>query len=571
MGSTDKRTHPAGVNGSARDARAALARAWDELRAGDGAAAERRCREILAHHPRNGEALHLLGVRTQSEGRHQEAAELFLEAAAAAPENPNFRHRLGVALRALGRTEDSVECFRIAVELSPDWPDAQVALGNSLKALGRHEEAVEAHRAALALSPYSAEIWSDLALAYKAWGRHGESILCLERARTIAPECAEIRYNLGNALLAADRFEEAERSFRDALGLTPEHLGALVNLGVALKEQGRLGAAAVLFRRAIELRPDHADAHWNLALALLMAGTFDQGWEAYEWRRRIHGFPVRRLDGPEWDGAIRPGLRLLFHSEQGLGDTIQFVRYARPLAEAGVRVSLSCPRRLARLLGTSAGVESIVPDDRAAPPADAQLPLMSAPLRHGALAGPTPSPAPYLSAEPELVNRWRARLGEGQRTLKIGIAWQGNPAYQADRRRSIPLAKFAPLARLAGVRLYGLQVGPGREQLAAAGDTGWFVDLGSELDRGSDAFVDTAAVMASLDLVISSDTAVPHLAGALGREVWLLLPRVPDWRWGLSGESTPWYPTMRLFRQSRAGDWDGVFAEVADALGRRAA
>jgi hypothetical protein len=407
-------------------------------------------------------------------------------------------------------------------------------------------------------------LWSNLGLAYKDWGRHHEAVASLERATALAPGQSELHYNLGNGLLAAGRPEAAEASFRAALTREAGHARAMVNLGTAQKEQGRLDEAIATLRGAVAARPEDADAHWNLALALLMAGDWDQGWREHEWRRRLPGFPVERLDGPEWDGAPLAGRTLLVHAEQGLGDAIQFVRFARIVPRHGGRVVLRCQPRLARLLSSAEGIDEVTTTDGPMPGHDVQIPLMSLPGR----LGEAPDPAPYIAPEPALARDWAARLGD-EGGLGIGIGWQGNPDYAADRRRSIPLAMFAALAELPGVSLHALQKGPGREQIA-----GWpagmaLRDLGGELYRGPDAFVDTAAVLAALDLVVCSDTALAHLAGAMGVETWLLLPRPPDWRWGLAGETTHWYRAMRLFRQDAPGDWGGVFDRVTGALRER--
>jgi len=274
-----------------------------------------------------------------------------------------------------------------------------------------------------------------------------------------------------------------------------------------------------------------------------------------------------RASGPLWDGAPLAGRRLLLRAEQGLGDTIQFARYARAAARSGP-VALECPAALARLLSQSGLCEAVVArgEDVAF---DVEAALMSAPFLLDPGLECAGGMVPYLSAEPDRVCRWARRL-DAARGLKVGVCWQGNPAYRADRVRSIPLARFLPLAGIPGVTLVSLQKGPGADQLAGLPSDSGIMDFGAALDEGSDAFVDTAAVMANLDLVVTSDTAAAHLAGALGIETWLALAFAPDWRWGRAGETTPWYPAMRLFRQGAPGDWDGVFAKIARELAARA-
>lgn len=542
-----------------------IAQAIYHHEAGNAAKATSICRQILRREPRDPEALMLMGRMAAAAGRPERAAQLFAKVAAA-PTGASTRLRLGVALREIGRTEEALAHFEAASRLDPDSPDPHACRGNALKGLGRYDEAVAAHERAITLDPESPAFWSNLGLAYKDWGRPDKAVECLERATALAPRASELHYNLGNGLLAAGRLEAAEASFRAALMREPGHARAIVNLGTAQKEQGRLDEAIATLRSAVAMRPEDADAHWNLALALLMTGDWTHGWREYEWRRLLPGFPVERLDGPEWDGAPLAGRTLLIHAEQGLGDAIQFVRYARAIPRDGGRIVLRCQPRLARLLSSAGGIDAVAPSDGPLPDYDLQTPLMSVPGRLGDVA----DRGPYLSPEPALARDWAARL-DTQDGLRIGIGWQGNPSYEADRRRSVPLAMFAALAEVPGTALHALQKGPGREQIADWPDGSPLRDLGGDLDNGPDAFVDTAAVLSGLDLVVSSDTALAHLAGAIGVETWLLLPHLPDWRWGLTGDTAHWYPGMRIFRQDEAGDWSGVFARVAHALRERAA
>lgn len=542
-----------------------LAQAAHHHEAGNAVKATSICRQILRREPRHAEALLLMGRMAAAAGKPERAAQLFAKVTTA-PTGATTRLRLGVALREIGRPEEGLAHFEAASRLEPDSPDPHACRGNALKALGRYDEAVAAHERAIALEPGSPAFWSNLGLAYKDWGRHDEAVESLGRATALAPGASELHYNLGNGLLAAGKHEAAEASFRAALMREPGHARAIVNLGTAQKEQGRLDESISTLRGAVAARPEDAGAHWNLALALLMTGDWAQGWREYEWRRRLPGFPVERLAGPEWDGAPLAGRTLLIHAEQGLGDAIQFARYARAVPRDGGRVILRCQPRLVRLLSSSSGIDEVAPSDGPMPDYDLQAPLMSVPGRLGDVA----DRGPYLSPEPALARDWAACL-DTEDGLRVGIGWQGNPSYEADRRRSIPLAMFAALAEVPGTALHALQKGPGREQIADWPAGTPLRDLGGELDNGPDAFVDTAAVLSGLDLVVSSDTALAHLAGAMGVETWLLLPHLPDWRWGLTGDTTQWYPDMRIFRQDEPGDWPGVFDRVGRALRERAA
>jgi len=526
-------------------------------------------RKILKRTPRHAEALHLFGLATFELGRPERAAQLIAKAAALAPGNAVYRLHLGECRRAAGNLDEAIAAYRAALAVDATFLPALASLGNALKAQGKLEEAIACHERAAELAPESAEVTSNLAVALKDAGRIDEAAARARESARLAPDHAEIQFNLGNVLLAAGAVEEAEAAFARALEKNPRHIRAWCNRGIARREQGQGREAAESLRGALALAPGWADAHWNLGLALLMEGDFAAGWAEYEWRRRIPGFAMPEAMGPAWDGAALAGRRLLLRAEQGMGDAIQFARYARLARRSGATVILECPPGLVRLFSHGDLCHAVVARGHRIE-FDVEAPLMSGPhlldpeLRDcGALV-------PYLSAEPELAARWRARL-DAQPGFKIGICWQGNPAYRADARRSIPLGQFRALAGIPGVRLISLQKGFGAEQIAALSGEWQIEELGPDLDEDTGAFVDTAAAMANLDLVISSDTAAAHLAGALGVEAWVALGHAPDWRWGRRGETTPWYPTLRLFRQSAPGDWNGVFARIAAALSQRTA
>jgi Flp pilus assembly protein TadD len=503
-----------------------LAEAETHVRAGRTGKAEAAYRQVVRRSPTCAPALHALGLLARGRGQLSYAVQLLARAADAAPTDAAVASDLGLALKAAGRHDEALERLdAVARRLAPHAPEAHANLGVALNAAGRAAEAVAAFRAAVALRPHD----------------------------------PELHYNLGNGLLAAGAPADAEAAYRWALGIAPWHARARTNLGSALKEQGRLAEAAACFAEALARDPGCADAGWNLALAHLARGDWRDGWRLYEWRRSLADFALRRIDAPAWDGSPLAGRALLVHAEQGLGDTLQFLRYLPLLADRGGEVAFLCQPALAPLLAGARGLPRVVTE----PPRrfDVQAPLLSLPHL---LDRPQPfAPVPYLAADATRIARWRDRLPQGGRTL--GIAWQGRADYRDDRRRSIPLAAFAPLATLAGVRLVSLQKGFGTEQLATAAWRDQVIDFGAGLDRDG-AFVDSAAILQSLDLVVTSDTALAHLAGALGRPVWVALCRRPDWRWGEAGDGSPWYPTMRLFRQDAPGDWADVFARIAAAL-----
>lgn len=397
-----------------------------------------------------------------------------------------------------------------------------------------------------------------------------------------APAHAKAWCYLGLACHDQGRPVEAEQAYRHALRLAPQFPIALNNLGNSLKLQGRLEEAIACFERAIEQDAGYVSAHFNLGVTRLLQGDDERGWPEFLWRERMPAFAGPQIDAPRWQGEPLDGKTILLWAEQGLGDTLQFVRYAPFARQRGGRAIVAVQKPLLALLGGCAGTDELVSLEEApglASRIDFHAPLMSLPAMVGVDGekGAPPSAGgvqqdatiPYLQADAQRAERWKEKLA-AVAGYKVGIAWAGNPRHADDRRRSVPLEMFEPLAALAGVRLVNLQKGPGSEQVALTGGRVPLVHLGEELDAGG-AFTDTAAVISQLDLVIAADTAVAHLAGALGVPVWLALSSLPDWRWRISGETTRWYPSMRLVRQSRPGQWEDVFDRMAAALAERVA
>ena len=347
--------------------------------------------------------------------------------------------------------------------------------------------------------------------------------------------------------------------------LDPRHAEAHSNLGNAYKEQGRFEEAQACYQLALLLHPDSASTQHNRALALLQAGDYEQGWPAYEWRWRRKSAKPRRFSQPRWDGSFLVGKTILLWCEQGLGDTLMFIRYARLIQEQGARVIVECPDFLMPLLTRCAGIDQLVAEGVPLPEFDVQCPLMSLPGLLGTNPATIPAVVPYLYAEPERVEVWQHRLAN-MPSFKVGVIWQGNPRFQWDGFRSAPLRAFAPLGQVEGVQLISLQKGQGREQRGTLGGAFDVMELTEELDAAGGAFLDTAAIMTQLDLVVTVDTAAAHLAGGLGVPVWVALSAVSDWRWLREREDTGWYPTMRLFRQTQVGDWATVFTRMARQL-----
>lgn len=566
--------------------------------AGQPAAAELLFRQVLEQRPEDPDALMALGVLALLGGDAERAVPLLARSLRRRHHNAAGFSNLCAALRDLGRLEQAEVAGREAVLIDPDLdlaqhnlasvlldrgdhegaltplrryialvPDARLQrflLATSLMALDRHAEAETVWRDLLRLTPEDGRVHANLGVVLKSLRRYEEAITAYRRALVLMPDEAAVMNNMGLSLSQlGDRDEAACLWLRRAIRMKPDFADAWLNLGLVLRNQNRIGQAMGYCREALAADPDHAEANTLLATCLLLKGEMQAGFAAYEWRTRLRDFPARRRDypSPAWTGGDPAGLTLLVHDEQGLGDGIQFARYVPLLVRRGARVVVECAPALARIFATLAGVETVIAHGAPLPPHDAHVPLLSLPYRLG--VGELPDAVPYLSAERGLVANWSRRLS-GISGLKVGLVWAGNPEFKDDRRRSPGLAALLPLLDVPGVSFFALQKGGGRADLERCGGGlgGNFTDLGPDITD----FADTAAIMSNLDLTISSCTAPPHLAGALGRPVWTLLPLNADWRWREAGTRTGWYPGMRLFRQERSGDWAPVVARVRDAL-----
>ncbi len=540
-----------------------MALGWRHHQEGDLSRAAELYRLVLQADPFHIDAGYLYGAANQVLGRLSEAVAAYEQVLRLWPDHPEVLTNLGVALAVQGRWDEAVASYRKALALKPAFPDAWNNLGRALAALGRAEEAAASFRNALQLRPDDPEALASLGNALREWGKLDEAAARYQDALRLRPDYAEVRNNLGSVFQEQDKLEEAEASYRDAVRIRPGFVEALTNLGNVLRERGRPEEAAASYEEALRLRPDDPEALMNLGMARLLLGDFERGWAGYEWRRRARALPEHPSGRPRWDGSPLEGKAILLVAEQGLGDTIQFVRYAAMVRERGGVVLLECQPSLRALLADAPGVDRVVAPGGPAPEFAVQAPLPSLPGLLGTTRETIPARVPYLRADAGRVGRWRREL-EGRAGFRVGIVWRGNPKHPGDRRRSIPLGCFAPLAALPGVGLVSLQKGPGAEQLVATDWRRSTLDLGGRLED----FADTAAVLMNLDLLIACDTAVAHLAGALGVPAWVALPSDPDWRWLLGRDDSPWYPSLRLFRQDRPGVWEGVFDRIASELRR---
>jgi Flp pilus assembly protein TadD len=453
------------------------------------------------------------------------------------------------------------QIYRQVVRQAPSAAQAWYLLGAINQLSGRIDEAVANYQEAVRLVPDFPEAFNNLGMALHALKRCEEAEAALRRALALKPDYPEAHNNLGNALHERGDLEEAVACYRQAIRLRPDYTEAYNNIGNTLRNQGRLAEAMESYDRALAIKPDQADIHLSRALAWLGMGDFERGLPEYEWRFRCSQFSMPLFRQPLWDGSPIEGRTILLYADHGLGDAIQFIRYVPMVRERGGRIIVVCARPLARLLGSCPGIDRVVVEGEGTADSDVYAPLMSLPRIFGTTLATVPDEVPYLFPDASLIEYWRGEMDLSDE-LQVGIVWQGNPHYIRDRSRSFRLAQFEAITRVAGVRLISLQKGHGSEQIAELAGRLDVVDLGSRVGD----MMDTAAAIQSLDLVICVDSAVAHLAGALGVPAWVALPYSADWRWLTDRDDNPWYPTMRLFRQKTWGDWDEVFERIAGQL-----
>ncbi len=482
------------------------------------------------------------------------AIEAYQRAVVIAPDRPDFHLALARALGGQYRFREAAESFRRVLELRPFDLEAQIGLGTALHDAGELSAANEVYVGVLRLKPDCAEALTKLGLVCQDMGDLALAADLHRQAIALAPGMADAHNNLGAVLLTLDNADEALICFRRALAEKPDHFGAQSNIGCVFADRGDLASAEKCFRRAWAFNPMSDTVRFFLGSLHLLQGKFSPGWEEYETRRAPGHLreSKRTFLQPQWRGEPLRGDAILLYAEQGLGDTMQFVRYAPLVAARGGRVVLEVQPGLRRLISKMDGVARILSQGDPLPDFRWQCPLMSLPLAFKTELASIPSSVPYLRANDAEIEEWSRRLqGRG---LRIGLAWGGNPKHSRERTRSIPLAELAPLTAIEGTVFYSLQKGAAAAQIRELPPGVTVIDLDAEQKD----FADTAAIVANLDLVISIDTSVAHLVGALGKPLWVLLHQRPDWRWLLGREDSPWYPTARLFRKSATEDWRSV-------------
>jgi Tfp pilus assembly protein PilF len=459
----------------------------------------------------------------------------------------------------LGRFEEALASYDRALKVRPDYTQALSNRGNALAALGRFEEALASYDRALKVRPDYTEALSNRGIALSLLGRFEEALASYDRALKVRPDYAEALRNRGLMLHKLKRFEEALASYDRALKVRPDYAEALRNRGDILCELKQFEAALATYDHVLRLRPDFAEAHFSEAGCRLLLGDFGRGWEKNEWRLQTRDLK-RNFAQPRWTGQEDiAGKAVLLHAEQGFGDTIQFCRYVPLVGERAAHVILEVQGPLHELMSTLPGGAQIVVRGDPLPDFDLHCPLLSLPLAFETRLETIPFDTPYLRASSEMVMSWNARLGPNR--PRIGLAWSGHPSNWNDHNRSIGLSALLPLLGLHATYV-SLQYDVRTGEATVLQDRSDLLHFGDELGN----FSKTAALVSNLDLVISVDTNIAHLAGALGKRVWVMLPFVPDWRWLLDREDSPWYPTARLFRQDDTREWDNVIARVGAAL-----
>jgi len=520
----------------------------------------RTAERALALKPDNAEAANNLGLTLLDAGRSSEAIAPLQRALALRPEMLATYPPLAQALCGEDRFAEAVGVARELVRRSPTSAYSEQILGVALLEAGDNAASVESFQASICLAPPTAERYWGLAKALRGVGALDEAAAAAREAVHLRPDNAQIRNTLGVILQKLGSHGEALATFQEAVRLDPLQAESHTSLASAWLLLGRLDAAEAECSEAVRLKPDYAEAHFNRAFLRLMHGDFSTGWDEYEWRLKVPGMARHRFAQPVWKGEPLAGRTILLYDEQGYGDTLHFARFATLVAERGGRVVLECHEALARVLRTCPGVEQVVPRGEPLPAFDVYAPLLSVPRLLGTRLETIPATVPYLSADAALRSDWSKRIaGPG---FKIGLCWQGRLTHPFDHYRSLRLEQLAPLFDVPETRFFSVQFGPARDQLAGSAFADRVVDLADELHD----FADTAAALRELDLLISCDSAPVHLAGALGLPVWTLVATISDWRWLLDRDDTPWYPTMRLFRQRRLGDWAEVIGRMASAL-----
>jgi tetratricopeptide (TPR) repeat protein len=522
--------------------------------------------ELLQFDPLNTKALCSLGTLELALNDGENACRRLEKAQTLMPLNAAVCNNLGKAYQLRGLNDQAERQFQRTIELDPEQPEAWFNIAEALVRRGQLDEAVDCFRKAISKQPGMSAAYNNMGNVLRKLKRFPEAIQAFQTVVVQEPQLAEGHFNLGSACLDHDRYDQALRHLGEAVRLKPEYADAWNNLALTCKQMGDLKRARAYLDRALAIDPNLAIAHWNRSFVRLLLCDWLGGWQDFEWRFRIpkgRSLYPHSIPGPKWDGRPMPNQTLLIHDEQGLGDTLQFVRYLPWVRERCDRVILETRHELMNLLQGLAGVDELIARSTDGPPHvafDRYIPLMSLPGLFNTTPESVTFTAPYISAPQEKTVLWQERFADHR--FKVGLVWAGRPEHANDANRSCSLRLLAMLFALHRIQFIGLQKGPAAQEAVCFHGQENFFNLGEELKD----FADTAAVIMHLDLVLTVDTSVAHLAGAMGRPVWVMLPYIPDWRWMSGGSCTPWYPTMRLFRQSAPKNWSTVVEEIKSRL-----
>ena len=583
------------------DASEILKAAIQNHQAGNLQEAEQLYSQVLKENPDHPLALHSLGIVAHQKGQNDIASDLIEKVILSNPQVPQFYNTQGLVFEALDKIDAAICSYEKAISLNPDFAEAYLNLaiafqskgdfaaavekckqiislfgdlanvynimGYSLQQQEKLEEAIESYQKAIQLEPDFVEAYNQIGVILNTQEKYAQATENCKKALELDADYAEAHNNLGVALNGCEKYAEAMESYQKAIGLDSDYAQAYYNMGNCLRNQNRCEESIAIYKKAIQINPDYAEAHWNLSHSLLLTGNFSQGWDEYAWRRKpelkIITYP-HKYEQPYWNGSSFKGKRLLVHYEQGFGDNLLFIRYLPMVKQRGGTVILEAREPLFKLFKQIDGVDEFV---RACPEGNApdiEFDLHTSPLDMPGIFGTTletiPCKIPYLHAEPAPTAYWRTRVDPEY--FKVGLVWAGSDLYGNNQNRSCRLEHFAPLAKIEGVKLYGLQKGNAAKQVEELSSDMEVIGLGEEFED----FTNTAGAIENMDLVISVDTSVLHLAGAMGKNVWALIAFEPEWRWMLDRQESPWYPTMRLFRQKKRQDWDELFGRVGEQL-----
>ncbi|MBF0194732.1 MAG: tetratricopeptide repeat protein [Magnetococcales bacterium] len=506
-------------------------------------------------------AYNKIGNIKKKQGKLDEAVDSYQKAITI---NPNFAdayNNLSVVLIDQGKWDKAVANCRKVISLNPDIAITHFNLGNALKEQGKLDEAIASYNKAISIKPDFKKAYLNIGNTLKEQGKFDEAIARYKKIISITPDYAIAHSNIGIILQEQGKVDEAVARYKKAISIKPDYAEAHSNFGNTLQEQGKLDEAIARYKKAISIKPDLAEAHNNLGVSLLLSGDFENGWVEYEWWRKCKDNIPISLSKPLWDGTSLEGKTILLHCDQGLGDNLQFVRYTELIKKKGATVALLCPQPLQAIFKTVNSIDCLITNSSLIPPHDYQASLLSLPMIFRTTLESIPNKVPYLHTDQKLVDKY-ANLMANLEGFKVGIVWSGNPKFKNNKNRSIGADFMAKLLDVQGCIFISLQKEAKDDELKIFSKRSNFLDLSDHLED----FAETAAVMANLDLVISSDTSVIHLAGAIGKPAWALLMFNPDWRWLLKKDDSPWYPTLRLFRQPAPRKWKIVIEGVVNKL-----